>query len=128
MAIEGGFSAQPARRRDSDITGATDIRACLGQRCPHLAHNLLFAEDNGIEASGDLSEALKRSRSGDALRGIAATFAEAVGFHTLAAEDERGTFVTVAGAGADGRHLRRWHRDGAPEANAEIVKRTHKVD
>jgi len=102
-----------------------------GERGAHLADDLVFAQDDGVEPGGHGGQPVEGVEAAQVVRRAAAAVSEPVSFEALAAHDDRIGRVSAFDVRAHGRHLGRAERDGAPGATAKIgqgVGQAHKVD
>lgn len=131
MAAETGCGAQGASRADRQVAALAELDAGLGERSADLPGDLVFAEDDGIEAGRYRGEPLEGLDAAVLYRCIAVAVPEAEGLEPLAACHDGVVPVGGIHGGAYGRHVGRPERDGTPGAHAkgsQGVSQPHKVD
>ena len=131
MTAEAGFRTQGAGRSNREVRGRAQFRGGRHEGGAHLAGDLVFAQDDGIEPGRHCGQTAERFSPAQVVRCGAGAIAEPVGLKALATHHDRIVRVRPFDLRAGSRHFRRAERNRAPGTATEVGqggRQDHKVD
>jgi hypothetical protein len=116
VGVKAGVAAEFTGCGNCDVAEFAECRGSFGESRSHLANDLLFTEDDGVETSshgGHVKEGIEAAEAG---LGIARAATERVDLDALAALDEGDRGLVASRHGSDTIEIFAVKRSRAPQA------------